>query len=418
MAGGDQWRYRFYQMQNGLPGFTSEVHLFDIPMNGVTFSTKLNNIGGLSGVIQMTDSGVQAALDNQPSLDLLCERTAVYVELNGELVWGGIMQQVQYQSTKEQVKIQCQDWWGYFATMRVISWDASYTGIDQLLIAADLINIAQGNASSTSQEPDIAAGYISGGNVGVVLGPTAVGALTGAVVSNQEITIGYAQSAFKNLGQAISDVGVAANGYDWTIDVAYDSNGNPTKTFNLWYPRAGRTYQDQQASGAAVEFNMPGTSGQDYNWPSGVTQTANVLFAAGSGTGNSAISAEAANPDLLTTGWPLMENSTSFTDVIDQTQLDQLALAYLYQVQIPVRQPSIQYNPGSDSDQPLGSFAIGDDCRLIIAPDPFFQNGYDSARGNYGENWWRIIQVDTTVSDDGKSNMTVSMTLPPVFVDS
>lgn len=418
MAGGDQWRFRFYQMQTGLPGFTSELHLFDIPLSGVTFSTKLNNIGTMSGTIQMTDSGVQSALANQPSLDLLCDRTAVYVELNGNLVWGGIMQQAQYQSTKGQTKIQCQDWWGYFAGMRMITWNSSYTGVDQLLVAADLINIAQGNASSTSQIPNISAGYTAGGNVGVVLGPIATSALSGAVVSSQDVTVGYAQSAFKNLGQAISDIGTGANGYDWTIDVAYDTNGIPTKTFNLWYPRAGRTYQVQQASGAAVEFNMPGTSGQDYNWPSGVIQTANVLFAAGSGTGNSAISAEAASPDLLTTGWPLMENSTSFTDVIDQEQLDNIALAYLYQVQTPVRQPSVQYNPGSDSDQPLGSFAIGDDCRLIIAPDPFFQNGYDSARGNYGENWWRIIQVDTQVADDGKSNMTVSLATPPVFVNT
>lgn len=418
---GDVWRYRFYQMANGQPGFTSERHLFDLPINQVTFSSKLNDVGQFQGTVQMTDPGVQAALANQPPLDLLCERTALYVELNGNLVWGGVLQQSQYVASTKQTQIQGQDWWGYYTNSRFVAWNSSYTEADQLLIAADLMNIGLGNASNISQpgaqSPPVAAGYIIGGAVGVVLGPTPTGALAGTITSGTIITVAYAQSAFKNLGQAISDMGTAANGFDRSIDCAYTA-GVPTKTYNLWYPRAGRTYQVQQASGAAVEFNFTGISGQDYQWTAGVTQCANVLFGAGSGGGNTAIASEAANPDLITQGWPLMEDSTSFTDIVSQNQLDQIALAYLNQVQLPVRQPQITYNVGNDSDQPLGSFAIGDDCRLVISPDPYFPIGYDSAGGNYGEIWWRIIQVQTTVSDDGKSNMVITLGMPPIIPGS
>src|SRR5215469_11754748 len=41
------------------------------------------------GTIQLAAPGVQAVLLGQPSLDLLCDKTLLYVERNGELVWGG-----------------------------------------------------------------------------------------------------------------------------------------------------------------------------------------------------------------------------------------------------------------------------------------------------------------------------------------
>ena len=189
----------------------------------------------------------------------------------------------------------------------------------------------------------------------------------------------------------------------------------PQKTFNLWYPRAGRTQQAQQAAGSAVVFNLAGTSGQDYILPAGVTQAANALFGAGSGAGNATIASLAANPNLLSEGWPLMENSVSFTDVNSQALLDQITLAYLNQVQLPVAQPQVFYNPGSDSDQPLGTFAIGDDARLIIDPDDFFPNGYDSSGGEIGEQWWRVIQTQVSVNEEGKSQMLVIFGTPPVF---
>ena len=62
----DTWRYRFYQMQNGLPGFTAEQHLFDVPLNRVQFTSKLNTVGTFSATVQQSDPQVQAALIGQP----------------------------------------------------------------------------------------------------------------------------------------------------------------------------------------------------------------------------------------------------------------------------------------------------------------------------------------------------------------
>lgn len=413
----DTWRYRFYQMQNGLPGFTSEQFLFDLPLNNVQFSSVLQSTGQWSGTLQLTDPGVQRILKNQPPLHLLEDRTAMYVELNGDLVYGGILQQVQPDSTSGQWQAQLrgQDWWGYWNQLRQISWNSSYTNAEQLLVAADLINIGQGNASSMAQSPNISAGYVVGGNVGIQLGPIATQALAGSFTSGVAVTVAWAESSFKNIGQAISDIGQGSIGYDWSIDVAYNQNNIPTKTFNLWYPRAGRTQQQQNNAGSAVLFDMSSTSGMGYQWPSGQTQPANVMFGAGSGSGNTAIASVASDPSLLQQGWPLLENSVSYTDVVSQNLLDNLTLANLNCQKYPISLPVIRYAAGSDSGQPLGSFAMGDDCRLMIPPDPYFLNGYDSAGGQLGENWWRIQKIDVYVVDEGKSYMQLTLGLPPIL---
>lgn len=411
----DVWRYRFYQMQNGQPGFTSETHLFDLPLNDVQFSTRLGQVGSFSGNVQQSDPSVQAALSGQPPWALLCERTAIYVELNGELVWGGILQQARYQRSTHQVQIQGVDWWGYFAQCRIISWNSQYNAVDQLLVAADLINIAQGNASSPYASPTIPAGYSVGGNVGVQLGSVAQRALAGTYASGTPATVAWSETSFKQVGQAISDMGTSAIGFDWTIDVAYNSSGIPTKTFNLWFPRAGRTQQQQQTAGASITFNMGGTSAIDYIWTVGQTQMANVLYVAGSGVANQAIAAVAGNPNLLTEGWPVNENSYSYTDVVSQAMLDEMAVAVLNQVQYPVSQPELYYACGQDSDQPLGSYAIGDDVRLIIDPDDSYPGGYDSSGDNLGEQWWRIIQWTVNVNDEGKSYNDIVLGVPVII---
>ncbi len=402
-------------MQNGLPGFTSEQHLFDLPINGPQFSTVLQQTGTISGKVQLTSPDVKRALLGQPPLHLLEDKTAIYVELNGSLVWGGILQQVQYDSASQQADIRGVDWWGYFNQGRVITWNSSYTNIEQLVVAADLVNIAQGSASSGSASPVIAGGFVVGGNVGVTLGPRAIQALAASNPSGVNVTVGWAPSSYKSIGQAISDMGIAALGFDWSIDVFYDGSGTPVKQFNLWYPRAGRTQQQQQTGGYSIVFDMGSTSGLGYTWPSGQVPPANVVFGAGSGGANVALGSEASDPSMLSQGWPVMEKNVSFTDVSEQGLLDGLTLAHLYATRLPVSQPTITYSAGSDSTTPLGSFMVGDDVRLMIPPDPYFQSGYDSESSAQGSNWWRVQQVTVSVHDEGKSSMAVVLGLPPII---
>ena len=411
----DSWRFKFYAMQNGQPGFTSESYLFDLPLNQVTFSSILGQVGSFSATVQMTDSAVKNVLLGQPPLHLLEDKTAIYVDLNGALVWGGILQQVGYDEDGQKAQLNGVDWWGYFALSRIISWNSSYSSIDQLLIASDLINIAQGNASTPSATPNIQANTVVGGNVGVQMGASATAALNGTYTSNVLISPAWRVASFKSIGQAVSDLGTTATGFDWTIDVAYDANKNPTKFFNIWYPRAGRTQQTQQIAGSAVVFDRGSTSGIKYSWPSGQSPPANTVYGAGAGAGAVSISSQQSDPSMLGQGWPLLEDSASFTDVSSQLLLDVLTRARMYSRRLPVSLPMMRYAAGNDSNQPLGSFALGDDCRLLIPPDPYFPTGYDSSRGNTGENWWRVIQAAVTVNDEGKSWMDLSFVLPPVL---
>lgn len=411
----DVWRYRFFQMANGQPGFTTEAHLFDLPLSKVTFNTKLNDVGSWSATVAQSDPAVQRILANQPPWHLLCERTAFYIELNSQIVFGGILTQSTYQRSSHTTQLQGTDWWGYFDQSRLVSWDSSYTNVDELLVAADLFNIALGAASSSASVPVIPAGR-AGGNVGVALGPNATAALAGTVTSGQVVTQAYAHTNYQNVGQAIADLSTGDIGFDWTVTCAYDSNGNPTKTWELWYPRAGRTWQSQLAAGAAVLFHA--YSADDYTWPTGETQPSNTFSAAGSGNNSTSVDSTASAPDLIAAGWPLLENSGSYTEVATQATLDAIVRAQLNDTKLPIAQPTMTLPIGSAARQPIGSFAIGDDARLLIDADDYFPAGYDSAGGAYGNRYWRVVQIDGTVPDEGRAQMTITFAIPPTIPGS
>jgi hypothetical protein len=423
----DVWRLLFYQMSNGEPHFTFEVPLFQVAGNSLTFSSKLNDVGQMSATIQQSDPGIVAAMKGLSPWHLLDERTSVYIDLNGRLVWGGILQQSSYQRSKHQTKIQAQEFWGYWMSNRLITWNASYTNVDQLFVAADLMNIAEGGGSIHTV-PNIASGTVVGGNIGILQGQQAIAALASTRLSGVLVTVAYPATSLKQVGQAITDLATSSVGFDHSIDVGYADSyilatygvglGQPYKLFNLWYPRAGRTAQQQKTSGAQVIFHMRGLSGQDYVWNAGAVASANTVFGAGSGAGSTAITSTAANASLLTQGWPLTEAGVSWTDINDQNLLNHMTAAYLAQIQMPVAQPVIYYDPGENSDAPLGSFAMGDDCRVIIEPDDYFPNGYDSEGSGLGQQFWRIIAWQVNVTEQGRSQMQVTLGVPPVIVTS
>lgn len=385
----DQWRYLFYAMQNGTPNFTSEVLLFALPMNSVSFTSKLNASGTFTGTCNLADPTVEKLLLGQPTFDLLCGKTAIYVELNGVLVWGGMLQTAKYQASSRQVQLGGVDWWAYFA-QRIISWNASYSAQDQLFIASDLINQAQA---------------VVGGNVGVVV-PT-------AGTSGVNLTVSYLATDFKQISGAVNDIATNATGFDWSIDVQYVA-GVPTKQFNLWFPRRGRTQQQQQAAGSAVTFVLNGASGQDYIWPADSSLQAITTYGSGAGGAGTGISSTASDPNVLNAGWPLLEDTISRADISQQSLLDAIVKGYQHGMEYPITLPEITYNVGAGSDQSIGTFTVGDDCRLIISPDAYFSAGYDSAV-NPGV-WWRICQLDVKVADQGLSQAHIVFARPPFIV--
>ena len=132
----------------------TNTELAELPLANVRFDLKLNGAGSLTASLPLTDPKVQA-LD--PIGDTLPGRTALYVDRDGVLLWGGIVWT--RRSTGPTLELGCQEFESYFAN-RLITTDAVFTQVDLLAIARQLINTAQikangniGVAVGTGQEP-------------------------------------------------------------------------------------------------------------------------------------------------------------------------------------------------------------------------------------------------------------------------
>jgi hypothetical protein len=325
----------------------------------------------------MADQRVQTALLGTPIANWPA-RTAIYIDLNGTLVWGGIVYTVKFDSPSATVTIGGNDFWSYFSQCRRIITDLSYTSIDTVELASAFINLAQ---------------EYPGGDIGVTV-PT----ITSGVYVNYSVS----GSQYTQIGQAMQNVAQQSGqlGFDYMIDVAYDSNGIPQKFFNPAYPRRGRI-----AGSTGLVFDVGSTYCNGYSWPIDGSTAANTVYGVGNGTGDSALRQTAAYEAAIDGGYPLLEDSVSRTDITDPTILAEITLAYLATKSLPIALPVLTFS--LDMPDPVfGSWIVGDDVRIVIAPDEFFTSGLDE--------YWRITQYQATVNDDGVSTVALTLSLPPL----
>jgi hypothetical protein len=351
------------------------VTLVELPFQAVTFGLKLNDAGSFAGTLNLADAKIRAAdpIDNTQT-----QRTALYVVADsddfGVILWGGIIWTRRYDSTTRQLQIGASDFWSYFARRRVTI-DYKPFFVDQLTIAAHLINAAQS---------------APGGDIGVVPTYTASG------VHVTEVYNGY---EYKQVDQAITDLAGADNGFDFApIYVAYADDGSITKTMQLDWPRRGRV-----AGSTGLVFDLSSADCLSYVWPEDGSQSANTIYALGTGSGTSQLEATASDTTQIDGGYPLLEDTYSAKSELSQFQLGLRGLAYLAAVEAPITQPEITFR--ADGTVPLGSFLVGDDARIRCDADPFFPFGLDA--------YWRINQLDVTPGDEGVPTMKLTLAVPP-----
>lgn len=88
---------------------TNEI-LAELPVAGATFGTKFKRSGALSGNVQLGDP-------KQDKLGLLGatqpDRTAIYIDVHGALVWGGVVWDRDYESNDNKLKVQAEEFPSY-----------------------------------------------------------------------------------------------------------------------------------------------------------------------------------------------------------------------------------------------------------------------------------------------------------------
>ncbi|QQZ56851.1 hypothetical protein IFE09_27000 [Streptomyces microflavus] len=356
----------------------TDAVLAELPLREVTYSTELNGIGTLSAVVPYADD----TLPLDPETATVPGRTAVYVDRDGVIVWGGIVW------TREIVKggkaIQAAEFLSYYTRRYVKTTLSTDTSLilntayapagqrlyaDQKFIVWSLLQYAHAQA---------------GGNIGV-----STNQLT-APAHGVNRVVSYFGFERPEIYKSISELASADDGFDFGIEVGWNpvANNNPPTRYRrarAWFPRRGRTATQ---SGLVFVKGGPGSSILDYDWPEDGTASATEVSAVGDGTGEARVTAVRQDTDRLAAGWPLLEQVTAYDGVIDQVQLDGLASAELTARSSAQTQPT--FTVAADSDPVFGTYEVGDEALIVIDPEPATPAGREGVL--------RIVSIENTAS--------------------
>lgn len=335
------------------------------------FGRKVKDYGDLRGTVDLAawhgGTSLAALLSDRPR--------ALYVDLDGVLVWGGIIWRGRRQQSSRTVEISAMELESYFARRFIVA-DYKPAQVDQFDIARHFITTAQSAL---------------GGDIGVQVGTQMSG-----VLRDDE----YLGSALKPVLEALHDKADLLNGFDYLIDVAYDSSGVPRKRLLLGYPRLGRP-----ALTSNLLWESPGsiTDWSD-EWDS--WQSATEVWEMAQGEGTSQVVGHAVNTAALNAGATLLQaKSSAYRTVSQQATIDAYAASTLAGSPVPVRIHSCEVSASAEPS--LGSYLPGDEATFEIVDDwyPADSNGEPTFRVA------RRILGYTVNPDTDRVQMTLGPTL-------
>lgn len=356
------YRYLAYDLLTG-------ALIEELPLTNVNFARVLNGAGELRGSLQMNRKNTNGvSLDAAYVAATTPQRTALYVDRDGVLVWGGLIWTRSYQHSAQRLDLQGAEFWSYFRSRR-LKVNKSYTNQDQLVIARDLINYAQS---------------VTNGNIGI-----SVPVATSGVLRDRTQYFGYER---KPIAEAVEQLAAVIDGFDFGIDVNYDVGGEPSAQLNFGYPRRGRIAQANE-----LVFEL-GRNMFDFYWPEDGSNGANSITGIGAGEGVSMLLVDITDAELLDAGYPVLDDSISFKDIANVNTLADHVVSEL-QIRSGVR-IAAKFVVLSTTDVPYGSWVMGDDARFRIYGDARFPDGLDT--------YLRIVGDSLDVSDAGVERITLT----------
>lgn len=357
------YRYLFANL------LTNEI-IAELPLTGVTFTQQLNQAGSLTGHLLLSGMTTPQFNVNDSTIPA---KTAIYVDRNGDLIWGGIIWNRTYNSQSQTLTITAREFESYFERRRISSTTA-FTNTDQLVIARTLIDNAQ---------------TVPYGDIGVITGSETSGVLVDRVYYAYEL---------KGVYPAIQDLSRQDDGFDFNIQVSYDPiTQEPIKTLTLGYPRSGTVYDVNDP--LAIVFMFPAGNIVEYEYPEDGSVAANKMYALGAGSNEGKLIAIATDNNKYTEGWALLEDQGNYSDITDSTVLQELALGQVIAVSYP---PTvIKIIVPAYAVPEYGTYGIGDDARLIIT-DERFPNTLDEV--------YRIVALSVQPGENGPERVTITLT--------
>lgn len=352
--------------------------LAELPLSGVTYSTELNGIGVLRGTIPYADETLPLGPDTASTPG----RTAVYVDRDGVIVWGGIVWTREPAGMGKQ--IQAAEFLSYYQQRYV----KTTLSTDTALIT-NTAYVPDGQRLFTDQKFIVwslmqYAHAQTGGSIGI---DTNLLTAPGHGINRAVSYFGFERP---EIYKAIADLAAADDGFDFGVEVGWTPAANnlpPTryKRARTWFPRRGRTAAE---SGLVFAKGGPASSILKYDWPENGVAMATEVSGLGDGDGDGKLIKVAQNTDLLASGWPLLEAVTSYNGVVDAAQLQGLTNAELTARASAQTQPTFEVS--ADTDPEFGSYSVGDEALFVIDPEPLMPNGQEGVL--------RIISIENTAA--------------------
>jgi hypothetical protein len=198
-------------------------------------------------------------------------------------------------------------------------------------------------------------------DIGVGMPPDGSYPFSGGVLR----TVDFFDHQLWSYGRAIDYMIEYDLGFDYTIDVAYDVNGRPSKHIHT-----DNTLGASLANTGLV-FQYPGNI-KNYYWPENASRGATSTIGSGAGEGSGKLLTKVTEQDLLDVGYPNLQEIYNNTDVsVLETLISQTIQASQLN-RIPITVPTFELN--TVVDPAFGTWALGDHARIEIE-DPRFPEG-------------------------------------------
>lgn len=304
----------------------------ELPLYGTYFERIVGREGNATYTIQL---GAEQLDDDEIINGTRPGRTKLFVERNGQLVWGGINWSRTWQEISSTFQYTGQTAESFFLK-QFIEETLTFTDVDQRNIAIQLINHMQAK---------------TGADIGLIVPDEyAVAGIVRTVQFNDYEGWSY--------GKALNHLASFDDGIELTVDPAWSPDGTPGL-----YVRV-----DDQLGLPADAFNVPTFDYpgniRNFWYPENASRGAVSTLGFGKGEGTSMKRSKYTDAALLADGYPDIQRAYDNKDVSDQATLDSQTLAAGRATSVPIVTPTFELDP--EGDAPLGSWSLGDYIKIHI----------------------------------------------------
>jgi hypothetical protein len=408
----------------------------ELPFTNVSFSLAFNQAGPFSATLSVEDRQVQQSNwihSTNPG------KTFFWVQVDGQLVYGGRILHRTYNMAAQTVTITGTDFYGYWsqrlqavdysahvqhyvgASSRTYAWAAKTAAIaaagapapmiawqllrDAAAVTGSLPNLsvpAHGQGPGAKSDPDY---WISNPD------GYATNYVTFSAPISQQQTVDSLIQQFIGMGYLI--------GVDVVTPVSRDTDGNPQAQCWVCWPRWGETAAQQAGAGQSLRI-LDLSTVIDLEWSEDATSQATAIVELTGGGGVSAGTKQVDTVAIGTHHYPLTELAVSHTST-SPSALSSAVLAtlvkgdrdlYAYpQIAPTVTLPVFAHGTG----WALTELPMGMDVGVF---NPYERQGLSGLSSLPFPTWnalatMRLVRADVSISDQGVSTMQLTLNVPP-----